>query len=81
MALWAVAFMGSTPIGGPIAGAVSEYFGARWGLVLGASACLGAAAFGALVLRRIARRDAESSHIPTAQTAPAEALTATAAVR
>lgn len=52
MALWAVAFLGSTPIGGPIAGAVSEYFGARWGLLLGAAACLIAAAFGALVLRR-----------------------------
>jgi MFS family permease len=61
MALWAVAFMGSTPIGGPIAGAVSEYFGARWGLVLGASACLAAAAFGALVLRRIARPDVEGA--------------------
>jgi MFS family permease len=52
MALWAVAFLGSTPIGGPIAGAVSEYFGARWGLLLGATACLAAAGFGALVLRR-----------------------------
>jgi MFS family permease len=52
MALWAVAFLGSTPIGGPIAGAVSEYFGARWGLLLGAAACLGAAGFGALILRR-----------------------------
>ncbi|HTC69784.1 MAG TPA: MFS transporter [Acidothermaceae bacterium] len=61
MALWAVAFLGSTPIGGPIAGAVSEYFGARWGLVLGASACLLAAAFGALVLRRVARSDADGN--------------------
>jgi MFS family permease len=59
MALWAVAFLGSTPIGGPIAGAVSEYFGARWGLVLGASACLLAAAFGALVLRRVAKSDVD----------------------
>jgi MFS family permease len=55
MALWAVAFLGSTPIGGPIAGAVSEYFGARWGLVLGAASCLVAAALGAAVLRRIGR--------------------------
>nr|MDQ2838943.1 MFS transporter [Actinomycetota bacterium] len=35
MALWAVAFLGSTPIGGPIAGAVSEQFGGRAGLGLG----------------------------------------------
>ena len=37
MALWAVAFLGSTPIGGPIAGAVSERFGGRAGLALGAA--------------------------------------------
>ncbi len=53
MALWAVAFLGSTPIGGPIAGAVSEQFGGRAGLALGAAACLLAAGLGALVLRRL----------------------------
>jgi MFS family permease len=52
MALWAVAFLGSTPIGGPIAGAVSEHFGGRSGLALGAVACLLAAGLGLLVLRR-----------------------------
>jgi MFS family permease len=50
MALWAVAVMGSTPIGGPAAGAVSQYFGARSGLVLGSVACFVAAAIGALAL-------------------------------
>lgn len=55
MALWAVAFLGSTPIGGPIAGAVSEAFGARVGLGMGAAACLVAAALGLLVLRNAAR--------------------------
>jgi MFS family permease len=54
MALWAVAFLGSTPIGGPIAGAVSEHFGGRSGLALGAVACIVAAGLGALVLRRTA---------------------------
>ncbi len=54
MALWAVAFLGSTPVGGPIAGAVAEHFGGRAGLGLGAAACLAAAAMGALVLRRAA---------------------------
>ncbi len=39
MALWLVAFMGTTPLGGPVAGWVSSTFGARWGLVLGAAAC------------------------------------------
>jgi predicted MFS family arabinose efflux permease len=52
MALWAVAFLGSTPIGGPIAGFVSQHFGGRAGLALGATACLVAAALTALVARR-----------------------------
>ncbi len=55
MALWAVAFLGSTPIGGPIAGAVSEAFGGRGGLILGAVACLAAALLGWVALRRPAR--------------------------
>jgi MFS family permease len=52
MSLWAVAFLGSTPIGGPIAGAVCEHFGGRAGLLLGAAACLAAAAFAAIAMRR-----------------------------
>ena len=46
MALWAVAFLGSTPIGGPIAGYVSQHFGGRAGLILGGISCLVAAAGG-----------------------------------
>jgi MFS family permease len=53
MALWAVAFLGSTPIGGPTAGAVAQYAGPRWGLGLGALACAVAAALGAIVIRRV----------------------------
>ena len=56
MALWMVAFLGSTPIGGPIAGAVSQEFGGRAGLVLGAAACLLAAALGAVAVRRLGAR-------------------------
>jgi MFS family permease len=52
MSLWAVAFLGSTPIGGPIAGLVAEHAGGRAGLGLGAVACLVAAAFGAGSVRR-----------------------------
>jgi MFS family permease len=52
MALWAVAFLGSTPIGGPVAGLVTDAFGGRGGLVLGAAACLVAAALGAILHRR-----------------------------
>lgn len=53
MALWAVAFLGSTPIGGPIAGAVAEYVGGRAGLGMGAVACLVAAGIGLVVSRRL----------------------------
>lgn len=51
MALWAVAFLGSTPLGGPIAGAVAEWGGGRAGLLLGAVACFIAAAAGLVVMR------------------------------
>ncbi len=57
MALWAVAFLGSTPIGGPIAGAVSQEWGGRAGLALGAAACLVAALMGLIVLRRTRARE------------------------
>jgi hypothetical protein len=55
MALWAVAFLGSTPIGGPIAGFVAQHAGARWGLALGAFSCAAAALLGISVLRRVRR--------------------------
>jgi MFS family permease len=40
MSLWAVAFLGTTPIGGPIAGYVAESAGGRAGLLMGGVACL-----------------------------------------
>jgi MFS family permease len=51
MALWFVAFQGSTPIGGPIIGAVIALSGARAGLALGAITCVGAALLGLAALR------------------------------
>ncbi|MDQ6778810.1 MAG: MFS transporter, partial [Actinomycetota bacterium] len=47
MALWFVAFQGSTPIGGPIVGWVMAVAGARAGLGLGAVTCLMVAFLGA----------------------------------
>lgn len=44
MGLWAVAFLGTTPIGAPIAGWVAEWLGPRWALALGGIAVLIAAA-------------------------------------
>lgn len=52
MALWAVAFLGSTPVGGPVIGWVGEYAGPRWGLAIGGFAALAAAAFGAIRFKR-----------------------------
>ena len=40
MALWGVAFLGTTPIGGPIAGWIGQAFGARTAIVVGAVAAL-----------------------------------------
>jgi MFS family permease len=51
MSLWAVAFLGSTPIGGPIVGFVGGTLGARYALGLGAAAALAAAVFGWTKLR------------------------------
>jgi MFS family permease len=51
MSLWFVAFQGSTPIGGPIVGAVMGAFGARAGLGLGA-VTIGLVALGGLVASR-----------------------------
>ena len=46
MALWTVAFMGSTPVGGPIVGFIGEHVGPRWALATGGMACLVAATYG-----------------------------------
>jgi MFS family permease len=57
MALWAVAFLGSTPVGGPIIGGIGEHIGPRWGLMVG-----GIAAFlaGALTYRILGRLGAKA---------------------
>ncbi len=55
MALWFVAFQGSTPIGGPIVGWLMELLGARAGLGLGAVTCAAVALGGLFALRRAGR--------------------------
>lgn len=52
MSLWTVAFLGSTPVGGPIIGWIGQYAGPRWGLATGGFAALVAAAWGEWTLRR-----------------------------
>ncbi len=51
MAFWAMAFQGSTGIGGPVVGWFAGVAGARWGLALGGIAALVAAGLGLLTLR------------------------------
>ncbi|WP_249010821.1 MFS transporter [Conexibacter sp. DBS9H8] len=66
MALWFVAFQGSTPIGGPIVGAVMAGDGARAGLGLGAVTCFVVAAGGALAARALRARHAQAPPSPSA---------------
>jgi MFS family permease len=52
MSLWAIAFLGSTTIGGPIIGFIGQHVGPRWALATGGLAALAAGAYGVLALRR-----------------------------
>jgi MFS family permease len=61
MALWTVSFLGTTPIGGPIIGAIGEHIGARWGLLVGGVAALIAAAYGARGIQRVTSSDEVST--------------------
>jgi len=51
LALQAMVFLGSTPIGGPIVGWICQNFGARYGLAVGALAALGAGLWGLSTVR------------------------------
>jgi MFS family permease len=53
MALYGLVFLGSTPIGGPIVGWISQHWGPRYGLAVGGIATVVAAgAMGSVLLRR-----------------------------
>lgn len=58
MSLWAVGFMGSTPIGGPLVGWIVQVAGARSGLAVGGLSCLVAAAIGLVAMRQLHGRRA-----------------------
>ncbi len=51
MALWAVVFLGSTPIGGPIIGFLGQHMGPRWGIATGGVAAILAAGWGLWALK------------------------------
>jgi len=73
MALWAVAFIGSTPIGGPLIGWITSVAGARVGLGVGASSCFVAAIIGWIAVRRYRSRE-ESHHNAVASESETSAL-------
>ena len=56
MSLWAVAWLGSTPVGGPIVGWMGEEFGARWSLIVGGIPTIAVGILAYPVLARIDRR-------------------------
>jgi MFS family permease len=78
MALWTVAFLGTTPIGGPAMGAVGEHAGARWALLVGGVAALSSATLGLVVLRRTQRALGAATHPETLTAAAIELETRSA---
>jgi MFS family permease len=56
MALWALGWLGSTPIGGPLVGWIGQEFGARWSLVAGGVPTILCGLVALPVLIRIDRR-------------------------
>jgi MFS family permease len=57
MAVYTITLLGSTPIGGPLIGWISEEFGPRWGLAVGGIATIGAVLFFGTAFVRGRRRD------------------------
>jgi MFS family permease len=72
MALWAVVFLGSTPIGAPLIGFIAGRYGARFALCVGGVAAVLIAVWAGFELRRIrnVRRAAGTSEAPADKSAP-----------
>lgn len=82
MALYSVVFLGSTPIGGPIAGWVAEQYGVRAGFWLSGLACLVAGGFALRAVRneRAAAKETAGS-APVTTTTPDDVAVAGASER
>jgi MFS family permease len=76
LALQAMLFLGSTPVGGPIVGWVSEQFGARFAIGLGSVAAVAAGLWG---LRRARRAERMAVPPETSRGATADAVGALSA--
>jgi MFS family permease len=77
MSLWAIVFLGSTPIGAPLIGFIAEHYGARFALGLGGVATLLIAVWAGFELRRI-RNDRSLMAEDAAATAAAASSVAAA---
>ena len=66
LALQAIVFLGSTPIGGPIVGDICDVFGPRAGLVVGGVAALLAAGWGSLAWRAQSARRVSATDVTVA---------------
>jgi MFS family permease len=71
IALWQVAFQGTTPIGGPAIGWIIAGTNPRLGLAVGGVSCLAAAAGGALLAWRHQRRETSTTAVPIGLPEPA----------
>ena len=67
MALWFLAWQGSTPIGGPLVGWIAQDAGARWSLVVGGVPTLVCGLLALPVLSRIDRKAAARTAAPSAE--------------
>jgi MFS family permease len=68
VALQAIVLMGSTPIGGPVLGAICDRLGARSGVIIGGVAALVAALCGLMAMRRL--QPPPSAAVAVAATGP-----------
>jgi MFS family permease len=66
LALQAMLFLGSTPIGGPIVGWISQEWGARYAIALGAAAALAAGLWGLAKARGLEREPTPASAVADA---------------
>ena len=74
LALQAMLFLGSTPIGGPIVGWISQEFGARYAIAIGAIAALGAGIWGLAMGRNLPADGAPADSAVTVGGAPSPEL-------
>jgi MFS family permease len=72
MALWGLAWLGTTPIGGPLVGWIGQDLGARWSLIAGGEPTILIGVFCWPALRRLDRKVASAAAAPGPDAAVSE---------